>query len=335
MDQHAVRRRLPVRDGRSRRSRRKASSRTRRRAPASTTCARCSSTATPASRPRWRCASPGSAASTSSRSSTRTRSTSTARSRTRVTLPPEPARSAVLVVHAVRQPDPLDARHAAALPARRQPVVPDRRPRLRTPTVPSPSTSHPSSPPASPTATGSRRCRARDSSLCLRLYSPLQPFFDKSWRVGEVEPNDEEESATSRLDAIGLSPCSKRSSGVRVGASALLVGALIAYVTTPSPKLIAIVMALGAGLLIGSISFELIDEALKSSDVGARRSLHVDRRRRVHRRQLVARPEGRRRPQGRRRRPGSQAPRSPSSSARSSTASPSPSCSGSRCSKAA
>ncbi len=23
---------------------------------------------------------------------------------------------------------------------------------------------------------------------CLRLYSPLQPFFDKSWRVGEVEP---------------------------------------------------------------------------------------------------------------------------------------------------
>jgi hypothetical protein len=22
----------------------------------------------------------------------------------------------------------------------------------------------------------------------LRLYSPLQPFFDKSWRVGEFEP---------------------------------------------------------------------------------------------------------------------------------------------------
>jgi zinc transporter, ZIP family len=52
-----------------------------------------------------------------------------------------------------------------------------------------------------------------------------------------------------------------------LGASALLVGALIAYVATPSPRIIAIVMALGAGLLIGSISFELIDEALKTRDV--------------------------------------------------------------------
>ena len=53
-----------------------------------------------------------------------------------------------------------------------------------------------------------------------------------------------------------------------VAASALLVGALIAYVTTPSKKLIAVVMALGAGLLIGSVAFELIDEALKTTDVG-------------------------------------------------------------------
>jgi ZIP family zinc transporter len=52
-----------------------------------------------------------------------------------------------------------------------------------------------------------------------------------------------------------------------VGASALLVGALIAYVATPSKKLIAVVMALGAGLLIGSIAFELIDEALKEAEV--------------------------------------------------------------------
>jgi ZIP family zinc transporter len=52
-----------------------------------------------------------------------------------------------------------------------------------------------------------------------------------------------------------------------VAASALLVGALIAYVVTPSPNLIAVVMALGAGLLIGSISFELIDEALKQTAV--------------------------------------------------------------------
>ena len=52
-----------------------------------------------------------------------------------------------------------------------------------------------------------------------------------------------------------------------IGASALLVGALIAYVATPSPTFIAIVMALGAGLLIGSISFELIDEAVKTAEV--------------------------------------------------------------------
>jgi zinc transporter, ZIP family len=52
-----------------------------------------------------------------------------------------------------------------------------------------------------------------------------------------------------------------------VAASALLVGALVAYVVTPSKKMIAVVMALGAGLLIGSISFELIDEALESTEV--------------------------------------------------------------------
>jgi ZIP family zinc transporter len=52
-----------------------------------------------------------------------------------------------------------------------------------------------------------------------------------------------------------------------VGASALLVGALLAYGMKPNPKLIGVVMALGAGLLIGSISFELIDEALKQTDV--------------------------------------------------------------------
>ena len=37
--------------------------------------------------------------------------------------------------------------------------------------------------------------------------------------------------------------------------------------TKPSPKLIGVVMALGAGLLIGSIAFELIDEALKQAAV--------------------------------------------------------------------
>jgi len=52
------------------------------------------------------------------------------------------------------------------------------------------------------------------------------------------------------------------------GASALLIGAVVAYVASPSKRLIAIVMALGAGLLIGSVAFELIDEALKIAKVG-------------------------------------------------------------------
>ena len=53
-----------------------------------------------------------------------------------------------------------------------------------------------------------------------------------------------------------------------VGASSLLIGAVVAYVASPSKRLIAIVMALGAGLLIGSVAFELIDEALKIAEVG-------------------------------------------------------------------
>ena len=41
----------------------------------------------------------------------------------KVTLPPKHSRGGVLVVHALRQPDALDARHAAALSARRQPEL--------------------------------------------------------------------------------------------------------------------------------------------------------------------------------------------------------------------
>jgi zinc transporter, ZIP family len=51
------------------------------------------------------------------------------------------------------------------------------------------------------------------------------------------------------------------------GASALLIGAFIAYQFAPSRSVIAVVMALGTGLLIGSVSFELIDEALKTQTV--------------------------------------------------------------------
>jgi zinc transporter, ZIP family len=52
-----------------------------------------------------------------------------------------------------------------------------------------------------------------------------------------------------------------------LGASALLFGALIAYYLMPGKDVISVVMALGTGLLIGSVAFELIDEALKTSTV--------------------------------------------------------------------
>jgi zinc transporter, ZIP family len=52
-----------------------------------------------------------------------------------------------------------------------------------------------------------------------------------------------------------------------LGAAALLAGALIAYLLTPSRMVIAVVMALGTGLLIGSVSFELVDDALQHQDV--------------------------------------------------------------------
>jgi ZIP family zinc transporter len=44
----------------------------------------------------------------------------------------------------------------------------------------------------------------------------------------------------------------------------LLIGALLAYHLAPSRRAIAVVMALGAGLLIGSVSFDLVQEALET-----------------------------------------------------------------------
>ena len=52
-----------------------------------------------------------------------------------------------------------------------------------------------------------------------------------------------------------------------VGAAALVVGALVAYAGAPSRRFIAVVMALGAGLLIGSVAFELVDEAVETASV--------------------------------------------------------------------
>ena len=43
----------------------------------------------------------------------------------------------------------------------------------------------------------------------------------------------------------------------------LLVGAIVAYVSRPGPRLNAVIMAAGAGLLLGSVAYDLIEEALK------------------------------------------------------------------------
>ena len=54
-----------------------------------------------------------------------------------------------------------------------------------------------------------------------------------------------------------------------LGAAALLVGALVAYLFDPSRQVMAVIMALGTGLLIGSVSFELVDEALEHQAVAS------------------------------------------------------------------
>ena len=52
------------------------------------------------------------------------------------------------------------------------------------------------------------------------------------------------------------------------GAAFLLVGAWWAYRFHPGRRLIAVVMAVGSGVLIGSVSYELVEEALKTETVG-------------------------------------------------------------------
>ena len=52
-----------------------------------------------------------------------------------------------------------------------------------------------------------------------------------------------------------------------LGAAALLIGALVAYLLSPTRRVIAVVMALGTGLLIGSVSYELVDDALEHQAV--------------------------------------------------------------------
>ena len=118
-----------------------------------------------------------------------------------------------------------------------------------------------------------------------------------------------------------------------LGASALLAGALIAYLLAPGRRVIAVVMALGTGLLIGSVAYELVDDALEHQAVAAV-ALAVLVGAAVftagdwlldHRGATTARTPPAPRPTGRRWR---------SCSARSSTASPSRSCSASPSSRA-
>ncbi|MFC6663315.1 hypothetical protein [Deinococcus multiflagellatus] len=46
------------------------------------------------------------------------------------------------------------------------------------------------------------------------------------------------------------------------GGSSLVVGALLGLYAPISKKVVALIMALGAGVLVSSVAFELMDEAL-------------------------------------------------------------------------
>jgi ZIP family zinc transporter len=52
-------------------------------------------------------------------------------------------------------------------------------------------------------------------------------------------------------------------------ASTLLLGAVIAYVADPSRRVIAVVMAVGSGLLLGSVAYELVGDALETQSLGS------------------------------------------------------------------
>ena len=95
--------------------------------------------------------------------------------------------SELLVVDALRQPDALDARHAAALPACWQPELSDRPPPNPTPTAPRRCTSAPKQPDGVKRGNWIQTMPGKGWFAILRLYSPLEPFFTKEWRVSEIE----------------------------------------------------------------------------------------------------------------------------------------------------
>jgi ZIP family zinc transporter len=49
--------------------------------------------------------------------------------------------------------------------------------------------------------------------------------------------------------------------------SALLAGAAVAYAFRPGPRLNAVVLALGAGLLLGAVSLSLVEDAIEEGDL--------------------------------------------------------------------
>ena len=104
----------------------------------------------------------------------------------KVTLPKGiPARE-LLVVHALRQPDALDARHAAALPARRQSELSDAcrktEPRRLDDDVFWFETAR-----GCETGELDSVVPGKGWFAILRLYSPLEPFFTKEWRPSEIQ----------------------------------------------------------------------------------------------------------------------------------------------------
>ena len=96
-------------------------------------------------------------------------------------------RGQVLVAHALRQPDPLAARDPAAVP----PAGSQSYPTPAATANPDGSTTvhiGPEQPAGVPDGNWIQTMPGKGWFIVLRLYSPLAPFFDKSWRVGEVEP---------------------------------------------------------------------------------------------------------------------------------------------------
>ena len=97
------------------------------------------------------------------------------------------SRGEVLVVHAsttIRRARCSTRRSAIRAPAAR---AIRRLPPRPAPTVRRRSTSARNSPTASSEATGFRPMPGKGWFTILRLYSPLEPFFDKKWRPSEIE----------------------------------------------------------------------------------------------------------------------------------------------------